>query len=467
MPDDRRRREKLYFLPIGGTAMASLAGLLAAAGHSVSGVDAQLYPPMSTMLEKLHIPVRMGWDPAAIPSVDRVIIGNALPRQNPEIDAVMRRGVPFLSQAAAVPRYLLGPGRDAIVVAGTHGKTTTTALVSWVLERTGCDPTTLVGGLLPWSEQSFRWGSGRWVVLEGDEYNTAFFDRRPKLHHYCPHILVLGPVEYDHADIYPDFDAVLAAFRAGTALLPPDGMVIVNATSRWAVEAAAAAPCRVLRVGTDADDDVRVSAITDPSELRVRLQHGQQRWSVHSTLAGDHNAQNLAMAFAAAIVAGVPPEQAVAALGSFPGVGRRLEVVGERNGVLVVDDFAHHPTALAVTVRAARERWPDRRLVVAYEPRSLTAGRRLFQEAYVAALALAALALIPEPHHRQRIEPADRLDRQQLAAALLDHGTEVLLPASEEDPLDCLRPHLRPGDLLLLCSSGDFGGLRRRFVEDR
>lgn len=459
----RAAPEHLYLLPVGGTAMASLAGLLAAAGHRVEGVDAQLYPPMSTMLAQLDVCVRLGWDPKQIPTgVDRVIIGNAVPRSNPEVDAVLRRGLPFLSQAAAVPRYLLGEDRRSVVVAGTHGKTTTAALLAWTFEQTGLDPTCLVGGLLSWSGRSFRWGAGEWVVLEGDEYNTAFFDRRPKLHHYRPHILLLGPVEYDHADIYPSLDAVLAAFRAGTALVPPAGLVIVNATSSLALEVAATARCRVLRVGPTSSDDLQTAAHTSSQALELSVADRATRWSISSVLAGDHNALNLAMAFAAATAVGIEPARAAHALSAFPGVGRRLEVVGERDGVLVVDDFAHHPTALAATVRAARQRWPDRRLVVAYEPRSLTAGRRLFQEAYVEALAPAALALVPEPHYRHRLGAAGCLDREALAATLGQLGTQVLLPAPGADPLDLLRPALRPGDLVLVCSSGDFAGLARR-----
>ncbi len=443
--------------------MASLAGLLWTAGHRVSGVDAQLYPPMSTMLEDLGVPVRLGWQPARIPGrLDRVIIGNAVGRQNPEVDAVLRSGVPFMSQAEAVRHYLLGDGRAAVVVTGTHGKTTTTALLAWTLEQTECDPTCLVGGLLRWSGRSFRWGHGRWVVLEGDEYNTAFFDRRPKFHHYRPQVLVLGPVEYDHADIYPDLDAVLAAFRAGTALVPSDGLVIVNATSDLALEVAAAARCPVLRVGPSPEDDLRVIAHTGPENLELTLVRDGSRWQIPSVLAGEHNAHNIAVAFAAATAIGVEPSQAAEALASFPGVGRRLEVVGEHAGVLVVDDFAHHPTALGATVRAARARWPSRRLVVAYEPRSLTAGRRLFQEAYVHALASADVAVIAEPYHRERIAPADRLDRELLASQLRDTGTTVVLPASGVDPWSELATVLQPGDLLLVCSSGDFGGLCRR-----
>ncbi len=246
------RPEFLYFLPIGGTAMAPLAGLLHELGHRVEGVDAQLYPPMSTLLEDLGIPVRLGFDPAAIPEdVDRVIIGNAVPRTNVEVAAVLERRLPHLSQAEAVAHYVLARGQQSLVVAGTHGKTTTSAMLSWILENTGADPSYLVGGLPQWNPRGFRLGDGRWLVIEGDEYNTAFFDRGPKFLHYRPHLFILGPVEFDHADLYPNLDAVLTAFRAGAAQVPRHGAVVVNAWSDGALAACRDATAPVVTVGGD------------------------------------------------------------------------------------------------------------------------------------------------------------------------------------------------------------------------
>ncbi len=466
MQDTCQASEHLYFLPIGGTAMASLAGLLAAAGHRVEGVDATLYPPMSTLLEELGIPVRLGWDPERIPEEpDRVIIGNAVPRDNPEVEAVLARGLPYTSQAEAVARYLLDE-RRSLVVAGTHGKTTTTAMLAWILERCGADPTVLVGGLLPWSRRSFRLGRGPWLVTEGDEYNTAFFDRRPKLVHYRPHVLLLGPVEHDHADIYPDLDAVLAAFRAGVACVPPEGRVVVNAASPGALAAAAAARAPVVRVGTAADADVRLAVTAlDPSGSRGRLRLPGGEIELAIPLPGRHNLENAALATVAAGQAGLDPGAAAAALASFPGVARRLEVVGEAGGVTVVDDFAHHPTALAATVAACRQRWPDRRLVVAYEPRSLTAGRRGLEEAYVAALAEADLALLAPVYHRARLAPEEVLDRERIVAGLERAGVAALAPPEGADPVAALLPVLAPGDLVVGCSSGDFGAFHRRLLE--
>jgi UDP-N-acetylmuramate: L-alanyl-gamma-D-glutamyl-meso-diaminopimelate ligase len=459
----------LYFLPIGGTAMAPLAGLLAAFGHRVEGVDSHLYPPMSTLLEELEIPVRLGFDADRIPPhVGRVIIGNAVPRSNPEVQAVLERGIPHLSQAEAVAHYVLGTGREGLVVAGTHGKTTTTAMVSWILEATGADPTSLIGGLPSWNPRGFRLGRGRWLVIEGDEYNAAFFDRGPKFLHYRPRIFVLGPVEFDHADLYPNFDAVLTAFAAGTALVPRDGAVVVNGWSADALDASRNATAPRIVVGeTDDCDLVVAEASGSPDGSTALLRWQGDELPISLPVAGRHNLQNAAMAVAAAIAAGVEAAAAVEAMAGFPGVARRLEVVGEVDGITVVDDFAHHPTALGVTVEAIRQRWPGRRLVLAFEPRSLTAGRAALHNAYLQALSGVEVVLIAPIFHYDRLADDERLDRAALGADLSQGGALVITPDGDEDPAAALAGHLQPGDVVVGCSSGDFSGFHRRVIELR
>lgn len=466
LQDSYHECDKLYFLPVGGTAMAPLAVLLAEMGHDVRGVDAGLYPPMSTVLEEASIPVRIGWDPAAIPTdVRRVVVGNAVPRGNPEVAEVLARRLPFLSQAEAVAHYLLARGHDSLVVAGTHGKTTTTAMLAWILESSGDDPSYLVGGLLPWSRRAHRLGAGRWAVLEGDEYNAAFFDRGPKFLHYRPHLFVLGPVEYDHADLYPSLEAVLTAFRAGTAQVPRDGAVVVNGFGANALQATRDATAEVVLVGGAAGCAVRLASVRpDGAGSRIRLELDGGRLDCRVPLAGRHNAENAAVALAAAVRAGVAPDVAAEALAAFPGVARRMEVVGEAAGVTVVDDFAHHPTALRATVAAARERWPGRRLVVAFEPRSLSAVRREFEAGYVAALAAADLAIVAPAHHRERVAPEQLLDPDRMAATLgaRDVPARALVP--DEDPVVVLLALVEAGDVVLACSSGDFSNLHRRLL---
>ena len=458
--------EHLYLLPIGGTAMASLAGLLHLAGHRVEGVDEHLYPPMSIVLEDLGIPVRLGFDPAGIPEgIDRVVIGNAVGRDNPEVVEVLRRRIPFLSQAEAVAHYLLAGGREGLVVAGTHGKTTTSSLLAWIFEASGADPSYLVGGMLAWNRRSFRLGGGRVMIIEGDEYNTAFFDRGPKFLHYRPEIFVLGPVELDHADIYPSLDAVLTSFRAGTAQVPPRGTVVVNAWSALALEAVRDATAHLVTVGPTAECSLRVGSIASgPSGVSAELEWAGSAFDLRLPMAGRHNLHNAAMAFAAAVTAGLDPDDILGALAHFPGVTRRMEVVGEKGGIAVVDDFAHHPTALAATVAAARDRWPGRRLVVVYEPRSLTAGRRFFQEAYADALAAADVVVVAPIFHSDRLDPGARLDRGALAAALTERGVEAHIPPRGADLVEVVRPLLQPGDVVLGCSSGDLGDFHRRLL---
>lgn len=457
--------EHLYFLPIGGTAMAGLAGLLHEQGHRVEGVDTALYPPMSTLLEDLGIPVRVGWDPDRIPPADRVIIGNALPRSHPEVQRVLADRRPYLSQAEAVSHYLLSEGRDSLVVAGTHGKTTTTSMAAWIFERLGTDPTTLVGGLLKWSRRSFRLGRGPWMIIEGDEYNTAFFDRGPKFIHYRPRIFLLGPVEFDHADLYHDLDAVLTAFRAGTAQVPFHGTVVVNADWPNTLACVGHPSGAVFTVGSAAGCDLRIGETVPGEPGRTPLEYQSQTAELRLDMPGRHNVENAAMATAGAIAAGLDFRRAVEALAEFPGVARRLDIVGEASGVTVVDDFAHHPTALKVTVAAARARWPGRRLVVAYEPRSMTAARKEFEDGVVDALGGADLALMAAPHYAGRLEPDRRFDRSAVARSLRARGVRLIEPGDADDPVECLTREVRRGDVVIGCSSGSFDGFHRRLLE--
>jgi UDP-N-acetylmuramate: L-alanyl-gamma-D-glutamyl-meso-diaminopimelate ligase len=459
--------EHLYFLPIGGTAMAPLAGMLRQAGHRVEGVDSDLYPPMSTLLEELEIPVRLGFDPQKMPSgVDRVIIGNSVPRHNPEVVAVLERRIPHLSQAEAVAHYVLALGLESLVVAGTHGKTTTSAMLAWILEQTGADPSYLVGGLPRWNQRGFRLGSGSHLVIEGDEYNTAFFDRGPKFLHYRPHLFLLGPVEFDHADLYPDLEGVLTAFRAGSAQVPRHGAVVVNGWSPGAIAAARNATAPLVRVGPGVESELRLlSWQAEGERSTAELEWRGKKLVLDLRHAGLHNLQNAAMAVAAAISIGTAPAAAAAAMSSFPGVARRMEVVGEAAGVTVVDDFAHHPTALEVTIAAARQRWPDRRLVIAFEPRSLTAGRRSFQSAYLESLAAADLVMVASPYHRDRLDVSEVLDRTALAAALDSRGVASVMPGADEDPVERLLEVIKAGDVVIGCSSGAFDAMHRKLIE--
>ena len=452
-----------YLLPIGGTATAALAGLLQASGQRVSGVDSALYPPTSEVLAALGIPVRIGFDPSGIPDdIDRVIIGNAVPRGNVEVQAVLASGLPYTSQAAVFGEEFCA-GARAVVVAGTHGKTTTTALVAHILVAAGLDPTTLIGGV-PRGGSSWRLGRGGWTVVEGDEYNTAFFDRGPKFLHYRPHLFVVGNVEFDHGDIYADLDAILAAFRAGTALVGDGGFVVANAGDAGA-RAVATGHRSAVWYGTAAGVDLHCRAWSSGVEgILAELSWRGEPFTVRVPLVGRHNLDNLLAASACALLAGLPTDASAAAAATFPGVRRRLDLLGEAAGVAVVDDFAHHPTAVRLTLEGARTRFPGRRLVVVFEPRSLTAGRAGFAREYEAALAIADVALIAPVYHRKRLAPEDMLDRDALAAALRRHGCAATALADDDDPLAAVRRSLVAGDVVVTMSSGDFGGLPHRLL---
>jgi len=452
-----------YVLPIGGTATAALAGLLHEAGDRVSGVDSALYPPMSEMLAEAGIPVRLGYDPARIPTdADRIIIGNAIPRENIEVQAVLSIGLPYTSQAAELGERFCRPART-VVVAGTHGKTTTTALTAHIFAACGLDPTVLVGGV-PRGGKPWRLGRGSWTVVEGDEYNTAFFDRGPKFLHYYPHVFVVGNVEFDHGDIYPDLAAIMAAFRAGTARVGDDGHVLFNAGDRGASEVVAGHP-RALAYGTGSGAWLCCSRWGHvDGHLEAVCEWEGQRFEVAVPLVGRHNLDNLLASLACALCAGLEPADAARAAASFPGVRRRLEVLGTAAGVTVVDDFAHHPTAVGLTLEGARQRFAGRRIVVVFEPRSLTAGRGAFFFQYVEAFSHADCALIAPVFHRARLQPGEALDREALAAALRVRGVEAAALAEDADRVAAVRAHVAAGDVVISMSSGDFGGLPARLL---
>jgi UDP-N-acetylmuramate: L-alanyl-gamma-D-glutamyl-meso-diaminopimelate ligase len=451
---------RFHFVPIGGTAMVPLAALLLEQGHRVTGSDGPLYPPMSTTLERLGIPVAAGFSADHVPQdCDAVVVGNAALRDNVEAAEAARRGLPVLSLPQAVRRYLL-PGKTSIVITGTHGKTTTSALTSWLLLDSGRDPGFLVGGEMRNLGRGYRLGGGSHFVLEGDEYNAAFFDRGPKFLHYEPRHLWVGNVEFDHADLYADVDAVMEAFRSVVRIVPPEGRVVVNADDARAMDVARESAAAVVRVSLrDPSADFSVSDVAfdaEGTELTL-LESGKPVARLRSPLLGTHNVANALGAIALARGAGVSADEIARALPRFQGVRRRLEIKGDANGVLVVDDFAHHPTAVKGTIQAAQARFPGRRIWALFEPRSTTAGRKQFEEEYADAFSGAG-ALVLAPLFR-KMAPDAAIDRESLVARFAASGRPAFAPASLDEIPGLLRRETRPGDVVLLMSSGAFGGL--------
>jgi UDP-N-acetylmuramate: L-alanyl-gamma-D-glutamyl-meso-diaminopimelate ligase len=474
-------RLDIYMMAIGGTGMAPLACLLQEQGHRVRGSDGPLYPPMSTLLERAGIRPCIGFDAAHLePRPDLVVVGNAVRRDNPEAVAAERLRLPLLSMPQALARFFLR-GRRPLVVTGTHGKTTTTAMAAWVYSQCGAEPGYLIGGAPRDLAGSFAGGrggrsftldgrqprgaAGRFIV-EGDEYNAAYFDRGAKFLHYRPETLILTSVEYDHADLYASPEALREAYRQVIAQLPADGLLVACGDTAEVRELARRAPCRTLLYGLAEGNDVRpVDGIeTLPDVTRFRVLDGGGDAAIELPLAGGHNVANALAVWAAARRDGLPPAAVAAALACFHGVERRLEELGGSRGVVVVDDFAHHPTAVGKTLAALRQRYPGRRLVAIFEPRSLTAGRRMFFDAYRQAFAGADRVLFAPTFYGGRLAPEERLDFASLAAALAAGGVAADHCADVDGLLARTIAESRPGDVLVAMSSGSFEDLPRRLL---
>ncbi len=467
MSPDSDSRLDIHLVAIGGTGMAPLACLLRALGHRVRGSDGPLYPPMSTLLEAAGIEPMVGYDPSHLePHPDLVVIGNAVPRTNREAAAAREKELPQVSMPQALARFLLSD-RKPLVVAGTHGKTTTTAMAAWVYSRCGADPGYLIGGVPQDLDQSFRVGGGERFVIEGDEYNAAYFDRGPKFLHYLPHTLILTSVEYDHADLYPTPEALLSAYRQLVALLPSDGLLVAFGDAPEVREVAQGARCRVCFYGLGDHNDVfprDLRAGTDGSRF-VLADPEAGDVEVLLKVPGEHNLTNALAVWAAGRHDLLPAGDLAAALGSFRGVKRRLETLGTANGVTVVDDFAHHPTAVEKSLQGLRQAYPDRRLVVAFEPRSLTGGRDMFFEAYLRGFAQADAVFLAPIFHAGRLADEERLDLDALSKALGERGVEARTTGSTEETLETILAEGRPGDVVVTMSSGSFEGLPRRLLE--
>jgi UDP-N-acetylmuramate: L-alanyl-gamma-D-glutamyl-meso-diaminopimelate ligase len=448
--------------------MAPLACLLQEQGHRVRGVDGPLYPPMSTLLAAAGITPSVGYDPAHLdPRPDMVVIGNAIRRDNPEAMAAERLGLPILSMPQALSRFFLECHRP-LVIAGTHGKTTTTACAAWVYTACGRDPGYLIGGAPLDLPGSFRSGSGERFIVEGDEYNAAYFDRGAKFLHYRPETLILTSAEYDHADLYPTPEALFAAFEQLVRLLPADGLLVACGDAPQVRELARGAACPVVFYGLDAGNDVQPAGLVEalPEGSRLRLKDPEAgEIEITLRLAGEHNVANALAVWVAARRDGLPAAAVADALGRFGGVKRRLEELATGRGVTVVDDFAHHPTAVDKTLGALRQRYPGRRLVVLFEPRSLTAGRAFFFAPYRHAFAGADRVLFAPTFHLGRLAPEERLDFSELAHALRKDGVAADVCADTEALMRTALDEAREGDVLATMSSGSFDGLPHRLAE--
>jgi len=446
--------------------MAALAGLLKKAGHQVTGSDTQIYPPMSTLLESAGIPCKIGYDPAHIdPNTDLVIIGNAVGKTNPEVVATLERKLPYLSMPAALGEFFL-KGKQSLVVAGTHGKTTTSSLLAWGLTSAGLDPGMMIGGWVKNFNSNHRLGGGNFFVVEGDEYDTAFFDKGPKFLHYQPHHAILTSIEFDHGDIYPDLDAIKQAFRKFVVLLPSDGLLVTAAGDRAIREVVKGAACRIESYGIDEAADWQADRIQMARDLLSFdvFYHQKKMGTIRSPLVGRHNLKNTLAVIALLHRAGVPWEKIAEGILQFQGVKRRQEIVGEVRDILIIDDFAHHPTAIAETLAALRLRYPSRRLWAVFEPRSATSRRNVFQKEFVAAFTAADQIILADVFAPEKIPSENRLNPEQIVSDLVALGKNALFLSTPDQIISELEQKLKPGDLVCIMSSGGFGGIHQKLI---
>jgi UDP-N-acetylmuramate: L-alanyl-gamma-D-glutamyl-meso-diaminopimelate ligase len=452
-----------------GTAMATLAAMLKRRGHDVRGSDQDVYPPMSDFLASEGIPVESGYKPEHITSdIDFVVVGNALSRGNPELEEVLDRKIHYGSLPEAIRDHFLW-GARSIVIAGTHGKTTTTSLTAWVLTHGGVDPSMLVGGVaLNFGDggSSYRLGGGRDFVIEGDEYDSAFFDKTAKFLKYLPDIAVVNNVEFDHADIYADFDAVSLAFRRLVNLVPRKGLVLVGADSPGATSAAEKVHSRLQTFGLADDVDWQAhDVVAGPGSTRFKVRRQRTPFAEFEVaLVGVHNVRNALAAIAVGTEVGISAERIGEALKSFAGIKRRLEIVGKSHGVTVYDDFAHHPTAVAETLAGLRASNPAARIWAVFEPRSASSCRRVFQDDFTKAFD-AADEVVFAPVFRSTLPEAQRLSIPDLVRDVAGRGKSARAAQSLDDIVATIVRERRDGDLVVMMSNGGFGGIHRKLLE--
>lgn len=451
----------IHLLGICGTGMAALAGILQEQGFKVTGSDEHTYPPMSTFLERLGITVANGYRPEHLrPRPDLVVIGNVIRADNPEAQEVLRQEIPYLSMPAALNHYLVGD-RQALVVSGTHGKTTTSSLLAWLCYAVGLDPGFMIGGIVKNFQSNYRVGTGPYVVLEGDEYDTAFFDKRPKFLLFQPKQAILTSIEFDHADIYRDLSHIIQAFTEFVRHLPPDGDLLAWGDAPLVRQVAAQASSRVSFYGLNSDAHWQARNLV-PMDTGMKFKVWRQGlyWEeFYVPLAGRHNVLNTLAVLATLDNLGVDRQRLQEALPAFAGVKRRLEIAGDFHGITIVDDFAHHPTAVTETLLAARGRFPNRRLLVAFEPRTNTSRRRIFQQDYIQALAGADLIFVREPSDIWKAPEDDRFSSPQLVRDLAQAGRQAWYFADTDTLLTAVLNEARPGDVVLVMSNGGFDGL--------
>lgn len=458
-------REHIHLIGICGTAMATLAALLKSRGFDVRGSDQNVYPPMSDFLDDQHITTFEGYKPEHIsPDLDLVVVGNAISRGNPELEEVLDRKIPYCSLPEAVRDNFLWRSRS-IVITGTHGKTTTTSLTGWVLTHGGADPSVFIGGIADNFGGSYRVGGGRDFVIEGDEYDSAFFDKTAKFLKYLPDIAVVNNIEYDHADIYADLESIRVAFRRFVNLIPRRGLLLACADDPEAKALTSGARCRVETFGLSDDADWQAHDLEiDGALTSFSVRHGGSPVGAFELpLLGTYNVRNALAATAVGAAVGLSPDTIAEAFRAFKGVRRRMQLRGTARGVSVYDDFAHHPTAIAETLSGVRSAYPDRRIWAVFEPRSATSCRRVFQSEFARAFRAADRVVLPAVF-RSTLPEEQRLSVEQLVADLKAAGKDARYIPRVDDIVTTIAAEAKPGDLVVVMSNGGFDDIHRKLL---
>ena len=452
----------IHLMGICGTAMASLAGLLKDRGYKVTGSDLNPYPPMSTQLEKLQIPIFKPYKKENLhPHPDFVIVGNVISANNEEAQELVRLKIPYTSLPKAMGEWII-EDRDCICISGTHGKTTTTSMMSWVLDQAGLKPGFLIGGIPKNFSRSFRNPEGNYFVIEGDEYDTAFFDKVPKFIHYKPKHVILTSIEFDHADIYKDLEAVKAAFLSLIRLVPEDGTLVY-----WGEDPHIGKMLTECRAKTKISYGFRkVDALIQKDDHSISLKWKEK---IHGPfeipMSGDYNLLNASAVILMSLRLGLSEDKIRSALKTFGGVKRRQEILGEPRGVLVIEDFAHHPTAVKATLEGIAEKYPGRKIFAVFEPRSATSRRKVFQKDYAEAFASAEEVLLAQAFDQSKLDSQDRFSSEELVADLQASGQKAACYSSTEAIVQDLQLKSKSGDLILIMSNGGFDGIYQKLLK--
>jgi len=457
----------IHIMGICGTGMGSLAGMLKASGYKITGSDQNVYPPMSDFLAQSNIPVAIGYGPENLdPRPDLVIVGNTINRQNPEAIGLADLGIPYVSFPQTLAHYYLN-SKTPLVVCGTHGKTTTSSMLASILHSAGQDAGFMIGGLVQAFGRNYNLGKGQYFVVEGDEYDTAFFDKGPKFLHYQPHIAILTSIEFDHADIYADIEEIKNSFKRLVDIIPANGCLVACLDDPLVREIIKEAKCRVIGYGFQPELDWRLENVqVKPGSTHFDvIRHGKPYATFKSPMPGRHNGLNSLAVIAVLAQLGIDKQAIIDGLQNFEGVKRRQEIRGVVDGITVIDDFAHHPTAVRETLLALKEAYIGHRLLAVFEPRTNSSRRRVFQKTYVASFDHADQVITKEPIALTNIPEEQRFSSRELTEDLVTRGKDALYFGTTDEIIEYLISHSREGDVIVILSNGGFDNIHTRLLD--